>query len=103
MTQKKNPVTYNYHLGSSVLLRVRKEKDLGIIFTDNLLCNTHIQMITAKANKMLGLRKRTCPLLTEAKIWRSLYLSLVKSKLCYDTEIWSPSNVALKVKIEERI
>ncbi|CAB4002849.1 Hypothetical predicted protein, partial [Paramuricea clavata] len=100
VTRKKYPATYNYHLGSSSLLRVRKEKDLGIIVTDNLLWNSHIQMITAKANKMLGLLRRTCPLLTETKIRRSLYLSLVKSKLCYGTEIWSPSNVSLKVKIE---
>ncbi|CAB3990815.1 Hypothetical predicted protein, partial [Paramuricea clavata] len=96
VTRKKYPVTYNYHLGSSSLLRVRKEKDLGIIVTDNLLWNSHIQMITAKANKMLGLLKRTCPLLTETKIRRSLYLSLVQSKLCYGTEIWSPFNVSLK-------
>jgi hypothetical protein len=100
VTRKKNPVTYNYHLGPSSLLRVRKEKDLGIIVTDNLLWNTHIQMITAKANKMLGLLKRTCPLLTETKIRRSLYLSLVKIQLCYGTEIWSPSNLSLKIKIE---
>jgi hypothetical protein len=79
VTRKKNPVTYNYHLGSSSLLRVRKEKDLGVIVTDNLLWNSNIQMITAKANKMLGLLKRTCPLLTETKIRRSLYLSLEKS------------------------
>ena len=98
MTQKKNPVTYNYHLGSSSLLRIRNEKGLGIIVTDNLSWNTPIQMITAKANKMLGLLKRTCPLLTETKIRCSLYLWLVK--LCYGTEIWSPSNVSLKVKIE---
>ena len=49
---------------------------------------------------MLGLLKRTCPLLTETKIRRSLYLSLVKSQLCYGTEIWSPSDVSLKIKIE---
>ncbi|CAB4013121.1 Hypothetical predicted protein, partial [Paramuricea clavata] len=94
VARKKNPMTYNYHLGSSSLPRVRKEKDLGVIVTDN------IQMITAKANKMLSPLKRTCPLLTETKTRRSLYLSLVKSKLCYGTEIWSPSNVSLKVKIE---
>ena len=99
---KENPVTYNYHLGPSSLLRVRKGKDLGIIVTDNLLWNTHIQMITAKVNKMLGLLKRTCPLLTETKMRRSLYiyLSLVKIQLCYGTEIWSPSNLSLKIKIE---
>ncbi len=98
---KENPVTYNYHLGPSSLLRVRKGKDLGVIIvTDNLLWNTRIQMITAKVNKMLGLVKRTCSLLTETKMRRSLYLSLVKSQLCYGTEIWSPSNLSLKIKIE---
>ena len=49
---------------------------------------------------MLGLLKRTCPLLMKDKIRRSLYLSLVKSQLSYGTEIWSPSNVSLKIKIE---
>ena len=87
VTRKKYPVTYNYHLGSSSLLRVRKEKDLGVIVTDNLSWNSHIQMITAKANKMLGLLKRICPLLTETKIRRSLYLS--HSKLCYGTDLVS--------------
>ena len=57
-------------------------------------------MVISKANKMLGLLKRTCPLLTKDKIRRSLYLSLVKSQLSYATEIWSPSNVSLKIKIE---
>ena len=93
MTRKKYPVTHPRCFVSG-------KKNLGVIVTDNLFWNSHIQMITAKANKMLGLLKRTCPLLTETKIRRSLYLSLVKSKLCYGTEIWSPSNVSLKVKIE---
>ena len=57
-------------------------------------------MIASKANKMLGLLKRTCPLLTKDKIRRSLYFSLVKSQLSYTTEIWSPSSFYLKVKIE---
>ena len=100
VTRKKNPVNYNYHLDPSSLLRVGKEKDLGVIVTNNLVWNTHIDMITAKANKMLGLLKRTCPLLTRTKFRRSLYLSLVKSKLRYGSEIWSSSNVSLKIKIE---
>ena len=78
VNRKKNPVNYNYNLGPSSLLRVGKKKDLGVIVTNNLVWNTHIDTITAKANKMLGLLKRTCPLLTRTKIRRSLYLSLVK-------------------------
>ena len=87
VTRKKNPVSFNYHLGTTSLLRVPQEKDLGVIVTYNLKWNSHIQMVTSKANKMLGLLKRTCPLLTKNKIGRSLYLSLVKSQLSYGTEI----------------
>ena len=101
VTHKKILLTFNYHLGSSPLVRVQQEKDLGVIVENNLLWNSHIHMVTGKANKMLGLLKRTCPLLTETKIRRSLFLSLVKSQLCYGSEVWSPSNVSLKVKIEK--
>ena len=100
VTRKKNPVNYNYHLGPYSLLCIGKEKDLGVIVTNNLVWNTHIDMVTAKANKMRGVLKRTCPLLTRTKIRRSLYLSLVKSKLCFGSEIWSPSNVSVKIKVE---
>ena len=47
--------SFNYRLGRTSLLRVVKEKDLGIIVTYKW--NTHIQMLTSKANKMLGFQK----------------------------------------------
>jgi len=44
---------------------------------------------------MLGLLKRTCPLITDIKARRTLYLSLVKSQLSYATAVWSPASVKL--------
>ena len=41
------------------------------------------------SNRMLGLLKRTCPLVTAIKVRRTLYLALVKSQLCYASEVWS--------------
>ena len=49
---------------------------------------------------MLGILKRTCPLIRDTKVRRTLYLTLVKSKLCYATEVWSPANVKLQVVLE---
>ena len=60
----------------------------------------HIQPITSKANKVLGLLKQTCPLLKDISARRTLYLSLVKSQLSHATEVWSPAHVGLKAKIE---
>ncbi|CAB4039104.1 Hypothetical predicted protein [Paramuricea clavata] len=99
VTRKRSPILHTYQLGSKELLRVGQEKDLGITLTSNLSWDTHINVIVAKSNKLLGLLKRTCPLLTDIKVRRTLYLSLVKSQVSYATEVWSPVNIHLKSKI----
>ena len=53
-----------------------------------------------KANRMLGLLKRTCPLITDAKVRRTLFLSLVNSQLSCATEVWSPGSVKLRMILE---
>ena len=56
--------------------------------------------IVLKTNRMVGLLKRTCPLITDVKVRRTLYLSLVKSQLSYATEVWSPGSVKLTTILE---
>ena len=68
--------------------------------TRNLSWNQHIIKIGSKANKMLGLLRRTCPLLTNHDARRTLYISLVKPQLCYATEVWSPSQSTYKTNLE---
>ena len=100
MTRKKNPVRYDYHLGHVDLQRVNKEKDLGVIITSKLTWETTVLMVSAKANKLHGLLRRTCPMLTDVKVRRFLYLALVKSQMSYATEVWSSSHSTLKQKAE---
>ena len=90
VTRKKTPIAFDYTLDGTALTHVSEEKDLGVIITSTLSWDSHIHTITAKANKLLGLLKRTCPLLTGVSVRHSLYLSLVKSQLCYATQVWSP-------------
>ena len=101
VSRKKQPITFNYHISSTNLHRVQEEKDLGVIITWNLSWDSHIHKITAKANKLLGLLRRTCPCLTDVSIRRTLYLSLVKSQLCYASEVWSPHIQAQKIQLEQ--
>ena len=68
--------------------------------TSKLSWNQHITLTISKANKMLGLLRRTCPLLTNRNARKTLYLSLVKSQMCYATEIWSPSQSTFKINLE---
>ena len=57
------------------LHRVKREKDLSVIMTENLQWNSHVYSITSKANRMLGLL-RTCPFLTDVRVRRTLHLSV---------------------------
>jgi len=66
----------------------------------NLTWDSHVMGIVFKANRMLGLLKKTCPLMTDIKVRRALYLSLVKSQLTYATEVWSPASVNLRTILE---
>ena len=68
--------------------------DLGIIVTSTLSWVKHINA------KLLGLLKRTCPLLVSVAVRRTFYLSLVKSQLCFGMQVWSPSHSYLQSKIE---
>ena len=76
--------------------RVLDEKDLGVTITSTLSWELHIQSITAKANKVLGLLKRTCPPLKDISVRRTLYLSLVKPQVSYATQVWSPAQVRIE-------
>ena len=65
-------------------------KDLGIIFTNSLTWQAHYEMISSNAYKSLGLLRRVfkdsnCP---EAR--KSLYITLVRSKLLYCSPLWRP-------------
>ena len=61
----------------------------------------HINEMVSKANKQLGVLKRICYSLTDINIRRTLFLSLVKSKLSCASQIWSPThNRQLSERIE---
>ena len=100
VTRKKTPITFDYTLDGTALTSV-SEEILASPITSTLSWDSHIHTITAKANKLLGLLKRACPLLTVVSIRRSLYLSLLKSQLCYATQVWSPAYVTLNAKLEQ--
>ena len=94
VTRKLNPVNFNYRLEDKKLAPVRKEKDLGVVITSNLNWDQQILAVVSKANKMLGLLRRTCSLINDTRVRRSLYLSLVKCHLNYATEVWSRTYIA---------
>ena len=54
------------------LLCVYEEKDLGLVILDRLTWDPHLHLIAAKANNLLGLLKRSGPMLTKVAVRKAL-------------------------------
>ena len=64
------------------------------------LWNSHIDKISSKANKVLGLIKRSCRDLRDVSTLRTLYCTLVRSQLEYGSVVWSPFTARNITKLE---
>ena len=93
-------ISTDYHLGGQPLECVPHTIDLGITVTNNLSWARHIESMSAKANKTLGLLKRVCKDLTDSSTRKLLYCSLVRSQLEYGSNSWSPYTLKHRLQIE---
>ena len=83
ITKPKNPVVYNYSLQCITLERVREYVDLGVTVDCNLNWNTHVKRVVSKANKVLGMIKRSIGYSAPVNVKKQLYVSLVRRHLEY--------------------
>lgn len=90
ITKQFEPLTYSFFLENSQLAEVKEFKDSGIITNHHLSWNPHIDYVVSKANRMLGLIKRTYKGMDDPKTLHTLYCSLVRSNLEYCLVVWSP-------------
>lgn len=81
---------HDYTLNESVLKRVSKVKDLGVIMTPSLNPMEHITHITARANSMIGFILRSTKGFNSPLTLVTLYKALVRPILEYGSTIWSP-------------
>jgi len=82
-------VPANYCLYSKTLNVVKSFKYLGVVITDNLQWDGHIEAITSTAFRTLGMLRRVlfnAPL----KVKRVAYLTLCRPILEYACEVWDP-------------
>ena len=87
ITKKKSPFTYDYHINRAKLNSV---SDLGLLTSDVLSWNFHIANITAKANSILGLIKRTWEDVNDVTTLKTLYCSRVRPRVEYASQVWNP-------------
>ena len=69
--------------------RVEEERDLGVLFSHSLKFGDHISTIAHKANRLLGLIKRSFGYL-EPQMLRLLYTTIIRPHLDYACVVWNP-------------
>ena len=79
---------------------VGSQKDLGILFDHQLKFHSHTIDVTAKANRLLGLIRRSFDHL-DSDMLIKLFVTLVRPTLEYCNSVWGPSFILDQRKIEK--
>lgn len=83
-------IIYEYSLNNVKLTPVAHIRDLGVTFDEKLTFVIHVNEITNRAVKMLGFICRTASDFKSLECLKTLYTSLVRSQVEYNSPIWSP-------------
>ena len=90
----------NYKLGNTNLDKKNEERDLGVIITDNLSPEKHVNRITAETYNLLRNIRAAFSYFDEDMV-RELIVSLIRPRLEYAAVAWSPSLKKHIRKIEQ--
>ena len=70
--------------------RVSSYRYLGVIISDNLSWSTHIEKITSKARRLVGMLYRNFYQWSSPDSLPKLYLTLIRPHLEYAVQVWNP-------------
>ena len=76
------------------------EKDLEVIVDSDLTFKEHVNHVTSKANRILGIIRRSFDYLT-AEMFIRLYKALVRPILEYGHSVWQPHHKTLCAELED--
>jgi hypothetical protein len=82
------------------LKEVKETKDLGVTFESSLSFNLHISTICNKANRVMGMIRRTFTYL-DKETFSLLFKGMVRPHLEYAVSVWSPHMKYQVIQIEQ--
>lgn len=101
-TNKIAKIDHTYNIDRKEIEEVSKIKDLGICFNNNLTWGEHMNQVTLKSYRKLGMVIRYCQPIQDIDTITLLYKSIVRSTIEYGSVIWTPKT-AVAIKNIERI
>ena len=100
ITTKRKPSIYHYKMDGELVPRTDNQDYLGVTINSKLSWKPHISKVTKKANKTLGLIKRTLHAAPK-QVRKAAYEALVRPSLEYATCAWSPHTKTDIQKVEQ--
>lgn len=100
ISRSRNVHQFRYMMNDFEIARVNKFKDLGVIFDSKMSFREDITYRTAKARSILGLIKRHSCEFSDPSTLKCLYNALVRSRLEYGSQVWSPIYSGASQQIE---
>lgn len=89
-SRKRNIISSSYTLKNQQLTKTDSIKDLGVVHDSKILFDEHVASIVTKASKALGFIMRISKNFNNAKTFKILYCTYVRSILEYASQIWNP-------------
>lgn len=96
----KNFICYDYMINAQKVNVLNEVKDLGVIFDAKFTFVSHLNYIIPKAYSLLAFVKRNCRDFLDPYTVKTVYTSLIRSKLEYACFIWNPFCTKHSVRIE---
>ena len=96
---KEDPPLYTYSLDNHNLEYSSCEKDIGVHIDNKLKFDTHINLKINKANRTMGIIKRTFEYM-DKDIFCKVFKALVRPHLEYANQVWAPHLKKHKEAIE---
>ena len=87
-------------MNGSVLDVTATEKDLGVWISSDLRWTNQVYHQSNKANKLLGLIRRSSRYIMKSSTRPTMYMALVRPHLGYVTQVWSPQSIELMKSLE---
>ena len=92
---KTENIEINISIANSIIKRSKSKKYLGLIFDDAMTWKSHIELVTKKVSRAIGIMYRLRPYVNE-DILRNVYHAIVYSHLNYGISSWGsapPTNL----------
>lgn len=93
--------SFEYRIDHHILQQVKEIRDLGVHFKSNLHPDLHISRVCSKAYSVLGFIFRATRGPFSLKTIKTLYMTLVRSILEYNSSVWSPHQLGLVAELEK--